>query len=187
MSNTKYNGLVSGITTATVMVNIPLGSPVIDYYLSEINEATVEFHIPTDSYENPYYTIVPQDMALEDQIESIHNFESSKDLSKEIQERLSSEELEKARELLQLAVKYFPDEKSFSIAKNIIAPPKVISTNKSETEGIHETIQFFRNVGKRFEKKWIAVSKGQLLDVSDSYSILAETYKDRNIFITKVL
>ena len=100
---------------------------------------------------------------------------------------LSSEEIEKARELFQLVVKFFPDEKKFSVAKNIIAPSKVVSSNKSETKGIQETTQFLKNLGKEFGKKWVAVSKGKLLGVSNSYSKLAKTYKDRNAFITKVL
>ena len=60
---------------------------------------------------------------------------------------LSSEEIEKARELFQLVVKFFPDEKKFNVAINIIAPSKVVSSKKSETEGIQETTQFLKNLG----------------------------------------
>ncbi|MFH1642097.1 MAG: hypothetical protein ABIC04_04305 [Nanoarchaeota archaeon] len=149
-------------------------------------------------------------MALEDQIASIDSLASFEDMIEKIQKRvpeqkelyneglknkvyelfesfLSSEEIEKARELFQLAVKFFPDEKKFSVAKNIIAPSKVVSSNKSETEGIQETTQFLKNLGKEFEKKWIAVSNGRLLGVSNSYSKLAKTYKGRDVFIIKVL
>ncbi len=207
MPNTS---IVGEKKTDTIMEYILLGILDTNNYPSEINEFAIDCCIPWDSDQNPYYTITPQEMALEDQIESILSFSSSEGLSEEIQEILSSqkglpkedlkpkihelfeifllsEELEKARELLQLAVNFFPDEKSFIIAKNIIAPPKVVSSNKSEMEGILETIEFFRNMGKKFNKMWVAVSKGRLLEVSDSYSILAETYKDKNVFIAKVL
>ncbi len=63
----------------------------------------------------------------------------------------------------------------------------MVSSNKSETEGIQETTQFLKNLGKKFEKKWVAVSSGKLLGVSNSYSKLAKTCKGRDVFITKVL
>jgi len=100
---------------------------------------------------------------------------------------LSREELRKARELIQFAIKIFPGDKKFKIAQGIIAPPEFVSSNKPATDGIRETIQFFKNLGKEFEKKWIAVSKGQFLGFSDSYKQLTETFKDKDVFITKVL
>ncbi len=183
---------------------------VINYAEFANNEGKPDCCIPSDLYKNQPYTIVSREMALEDQIASIDSLASFEDIIEKIQEKmpeqkelynedlknkvyelfesfLSSEEIEKARELFQLAVKFFPDEKKFSVAKNIIAPSKVVSSNKSETEGIQETTQFLKNLGKEFEKKWIAVSNGRLLGVSNSYSELAKTYKDRDVFITKVL
>ena len=183
---------------------------VINYAEFANNEGKPDCCIPSDLYKNQPYTIVSQEMALEDQIASIDSLASFEDIIEKIQEKmpeqkelynedlknkvyelfesfLSSEEIEKARELFQLVVKFFPDEKKFNVAKNIIAPSKVVSTKKSETEGIQETTQFLKNLGKEFEKKWIAVSNGRLLGVSNSYSKLAKTYKDRDVFITKVL
>lgn len=183
---------------------------VINYAEFANNEENPDFFIPSDLYNNPPYTIVSQEMALEDQIASIDSLASFEEIIEKIQEKvpeqkelynedlknkvyelfeifLSSEEIEKARELFQLVVEFFPDEKKFSAAKNIIAPSKVVSSNKSETEGIQETTQFLKNLGKEFGKKWVAVSKGKLLGVSNSYSKLAKTYKDRDAFITKVL
>ena len=174
------------------------------------NEGNPDCCILSELYKNQPYTIVSQEMALEDQIASIDSLASFEDIIEKIQEKvpeqkelynedlknkvyelfesfLSSEEIEKARELFQLVVKFFPDEKKFNVAKNIIAPSKVVSTKKSETEGIQETTRFLKNLGKEFEKKWIAVSNGRLLGVSNSYSKLAKTYKDRDVFITKVL
>ena len=182
----------------------------INYAQLANNEGKPDCCIPSELYKNPPYTIVSQEMALEDQIASIDSLASFEDIIEKIQEKvpeqkelhnedlknkvyelfesfLSSEEIEKARELFQLVVKYFPDEKKFNVAKNIIAPSKVVSSKKSETEGIQETTQFLKNLGKEFEKKWIAVSRGRLLGVSNSYSKLAKTYKDRDVFITKVL
>jgi hypothetical protein len=183
---------------------------VINYAEFANNEGNPDFFIPSDLYNNPPYTIVSQEMALEDQIASIDSLASFEEIIEKIQKKvpeqkelynenlknkvyelfesfLSSEEIEKARELFQLAVKFFPYQKKFSVAKNIIAPSKVVSSNKSETEGIQETTQFLKNLGKEFEKKWIAVSNGRLLGVSNSYSKLAKTCKGRDVFITKVL
>ena len=211
MLGTKVSS--AGDITTTAVINyrylggLAMG---IDYARFENNEGTPDFDIPFEHYKNHPYTIVSQEMALEDQIASIDSLASFEDIIEKIQEKvpeqkelynedlknkvyellesfLSSEEIEKARELFQLVVKFFPDEKKFNVAKNIIAPSKVVSTKKSETEGIQETTQFLKNLGKEFEKKWIAVSKGRLLGVSNSYSELAKTYKDRDVFITKAL
>jgi hypothetical protein len=200
------------ITTTAIINYMCLGSLVmgINYAQFANNKVKPDCCIPPEPYKSHPYTIVSQEMALEDQIASIDSLASFEDIIEKIQKKapeqkelyneglknkvyelsesfLSSEEIEKARELFQLAVKFFPDEKKFSVAKNIIAPSKVVSSNKSETEGIQETTQFLKNLGKEFEKKWIAVSKGRLLGVSNSYSKLAKTYKDRDVFITKVL
>lgn len=182
----------------------------IDYAQFANNERKHDCCIPSEHYKNPPYTIVVQEMALEDQIASIDSLASLEEMIEKIQEKvpeqkelynedlknkvyellegfLSSEEIEKARKLFQLVVNFFPDEKKFSVAKNIIAPSKVVSTKKSETKGIQETTQFLKSLGKEFEKKWIAVSNGILLGVSNSYGELSKTYKDRDVFITKVL
>ena len=200
------------ITTTAVMDYMFLGSSAmgINYAQLANNEGKPDCCIPSEHYKNNPYTIVFQEMALEDQIASIDSLASFEDIIEKIQEKvpeqkelynedlknkvyelfesfLSSEEIKKARDLFQLVVKFFPDEKKFNVAKNIIAPSKVVSTKKSETEGIQETTRFLKNLGKEFEKKWIAVSNGRLLGVSNSYSELAKTYKDRDVFITKVL
>ena len=199
------------ITTTAVMGYMCLGGLVMGINYAQLNnEGKPDCCIPSEPYKNHPYTIVSQEMALEDQIASIDSLASFEDIIEKIQKKvpeqkelyneslknkvyelfesfLSSEEIEKARELFQLAVKFFPYEKKFSVAKNIIAPSKVVSSNKSETEGIQETTQFLKNLGKEFEKKWVAVSNGKLLGVSNSYSKLAKTYKGRDVFITKVL
>lgn len=117
--------------------------------------------------------------------------ESSEDLKhkskKLIEIFLSSENIDAAREISELASKKFPDEKNFSVAKNILSPPKLLATKRSETEGIAETVKFLRNIDDNFDKKWVAVSRGQLLAVSKSYSNLVEMYKGKDVFITKVL
>jgi len=199
-------------TTAAVIDYMFLSRWVLGIGYTTIENIIKKFDgcIPSESYKNIPYTIVDQEMTLEDQIDSIDNLASFKDVIEKIQKKvpeqkelynenlknkvyelfesfLSSEEIEKARELFQLAVKFFPYEKKFSVAKNIIAPSKVFSSNKSETEGIQETTQFLKNLGKKFEKKWVAVSSGKLLGVSNSYSKLAKTCKGRDVFITKVL
>lgn len=199
------------ITTNAVINYMCLGRfKDINYAQFANNKIKPDYYIPPEFYKSHFYTIVSQEMALEDQIASIDSLASFENIIEKIQKKgpeqkklyneglknkvhelfesfISSEEIEKARELFQIVVKFFPDEKKFSVAKNIIAPSKVVSSNKSETEGIQETTQFLKNLGKEFEKKWIAVSKGRLLGVSNSYSKLAKTYKDRNVFITKVL
>ena len=197
-------------STTTAVINYICLGRLVMYAQFANNKVKPDCYIPSEFYKSHSYTIVSQGMALEDQIASIDSLASFEDMIEKIQKRvpeqkelyneglknkvyelfesfLSSEEIEKARELFQLAVKFFPDEKKFSVAKNIIAPSKVVSSNKSETEGIQETTQFLKNLGKEFEKKWIAVSNGRLLGVSNSYSKLAKTYKDRDVFITKVL
>ncbi|MBU4185888.1 MAG: hypothetical protein KKI12_10140 [Proteobacteria bacterium] len=197
-------------STTTAVINYICLGRLVRYAQFANNKVKPDCYIPSEFYKSHSYTIVSQGMALEDQIASIDSLASFEDMIEKIQKRvpeqkelyneglknkvyelfesfLSSEEIEKARELFQLAVKFFPDEKKFSVAKNIIAPSKVVSSNKSETEGIQETTQFLKNLGKEFEKKWIAVSNGRLLGVSNSYSKLAKTYKGRDVFIIKVL
>ncbi|MBU4414564.1 MAG: hypothetical protein KJ976_05610 [Proteobacteria bacterium] len=197
-------------STTTAVINYICLGRLVMYAQFANNKVKPDCYIPSEFYKSHSYTIVSQGMALEDQIASIDSLASFEDMIEKIQKRvpeqkelyneglknkvyelfesfLSSEEIEKARELFQLAVKFFPDEKKFSVAKNIIAPSKVVSSNKSETEGIQETTQFLKNLGKEFEKKWIAVSNGRLLGVSNSYSKLAKTYKGRDVFIIKVL
>jgi hypothetical protein len=109
------------------------------------------------------------------------------DLHRLFENHLSFGEVKKAREVLAIAVKKFPSEKRFSLANTIIAPPKFISSKESKPGGTRETIQFIKNIGNGFEKKWIAVSKGELLSVSESYKELADLYKGADVFVVQVL
>ena len=161
--------LVGGMPTDPIMEYRKLGDLDFIINLFEINEPQVECCIPEDSYENSHYKITPRRVALEDQIESNSNFFLSEGLNDEIQKMLSyqknlssedlkykfhelfdkfllSEEIEKARELLQFVIKFFPNEKNFVLAKKIIAPPKLVSSAKSEMEGI------FKKCGLQFQR-----------------------------------
>ena len=116
------------------------------------------------------------------------NFERRKDdLHRLFENHLSLGEVKKAREVLAIAAKEFPSEKRFSLANTIIAPPKFISSKESKPGGTRETMQFIKNLGSGFEKKWIAVSKGELLSVSESYKELADLYKGTDVFVVQVL
>lgn len=211
MNNTSVKLLISGMTTATALVGyMQMDKSTNNDYLIDSIVPPIECCMPADTFQDPYYEIVVRQIKEEIDVNSIGhfhltgNFETEIDSwfqnqasysSENIKNRinkllgalLSSEEIEKARSLLDLTGKYFPDDPAFSLAKKIIAPPKLISSTKSEIDGINETIQFFKTLGKSFDKKWIAVSKGQLLGVSDSYKTLAENFNDKNVFITKVI
>jgi len=188
MSNTIAIIYLVG-SLATSAGTVDLRNPVDDYYPFEIERPQIESPSASEAFKNPYYTMRwPKTILDGSEYYDSLNLEMRKEnLHQLFETYLSSGEVEKAREVLTVAVKEFPSEKKFSMAKNIIAPPKFISSNKSETEGIHETIQFLRNMRKSFEKKWIAVSKGELLSVSESYRELTEMYKGSSVIVVKVL
>jgi len=175
---------------ATSSGTVDLKNPIDDCFLSAIEKPQIEWPSACEAFKYPYYTIPWARTTLDgfEYYDFLSVVEMRKDnLHRLFETYLSAGEVEKAREVLTVAVKEFPAEKKFSMAKNIIAPPKFISSNKSETEGIHDTVQFLRNMRKGFEKKWIAVSKGELLRVSESYRELAEMYKGTGVIVVKVL
>lgn len=209
MNNTSARLLISGMTTAAFAGYMQTDVLAISDYLTDTSTAQIECCIPAETIPDPYYEAIARQIREKIAAENIdfllstNNFEAdirnwfsiqaasaSEDFKKRINELLkallSLEEIDNARLLLQLTDNYFPEDQDFSLARNIIAPPKIISSNTSATEGIHDTIQFFKKLGKNFERKWVAVSMGQLLGVSDSYKTLAEKYNDKNVFISKV-
>jgi|WetSurSiteA1Bulk_404760.scaffolds.fasta_scaffold11689_3 hypothetical protein len=60
--------------------------------------------------------------------------------------------------------------------------------NKSES--IHAAIALLKEVSSKEEYygKWVAISDGKLLDVSDQYKELYDKHKDvENVFITRIV
>lgn len=209
MNNTSVKSLIGGMTTAAsafVLVMQMDNLETNDYLPHKVPR--VECCVPDDYFKDPHYEAVANRFREENSIKSLV---SSKNFEKDIQNwfsyqksspheniryrttelleaLLSAEDINKSRLLLEIAATHFPDDQSFRSARSIIAPAKIVSTNKSEIEGFQETIQFFRNSGTNFERKWIAVSMGQLLGVSDSYKSLAEKFSDnKNVFISKIV
>lgn len=95
--------------------------------------------------------------------------------------------LKKAREILKSVEKLFPMDEHYKKLFEIIAPPQLISVKTSTTKGINETISFLKKKGNEFNNKWIAVSHGQLLGFSDSFSDLFERHKGTDIVITRIV
>ena len=189
LSNTIAIHILMG-TLATSSVTSNLTNPIDDYYDAfESNPQKIESLPDLGAFKRPYYSKYLSNMMMEDyEYYGSLDIERRKDgLRRLFEDQLSFGDIMKAREVLAIAIREFPNEKRFSLANKIIAPPKFISSNESESEGIRETIAFLKNIGNELEKKWIAVSKGELLRVSESYKELAESYKGTDVFVVQVL
>jgi len=100
---------------------------------------------------------------------------------------LDSADLKKARKVLRFAISLFPDHEYYRNCRKLIAPPKIVKMKESGRRGIANTIAFLKKSGKQFTNKWIAVSDGVLLGVSDSYGELFEQYRGQDVIITRVV
>jgi hypothetical protein len=115
------------------------------------------------------------------------NLKATKEnLDNNIQSFLKEGNLREARQLLKVAVALFSENKYRRLLK-IIAPPEIVSIKKAETKGIEETIAFLRERGSEFRNKWLVLSGGQLLDISQSYGKLFRKYKGQNVIITRIV
>ena len=179
--------LIGSLATSAVTIN--LENPIDDYHPFGIEKPQIEIPSAWGAFENPYYTMHSPRGTLDgsEHYDSLNLERRKNNLHQLFETYLSLGEVKKARDVLAVAVNEFPDEKRFSLANNIIAPPRFISSKESKTEGIRDTIQFLRKIGKDFEKKWIAVSKGELLHVSQSYKELVEIYKGSDAIVVQVL
>ena len=119
MSDTTIKYFVKGMSTAAVVMYSCFGSPTIDYVPST-NEPVAACCLPEDFFENQHYRTYSIDRPLEDEFRFNNSLGSPKTIYEDLQRMLLSEELEKARELLQNAVKIFPNEESLKIAKRIL-------------------------------------------------------------------
>lgn len=100
---------------------------------------------------------------------------------------LNAQDLKKANVILNLASALFPKVEHYKRLKNIIGPPSVVDVKNAKTKGLAKTVSFLKKSGKNFDRKWIAVSHGELLGVSDSFSELVEKHVGDDVIITRVL
>lgn len=100
---------------------------------------------------------------------------------------INDENLKNARDLLNLAVLLFPQNENYKKLQNILAPPKVLDVKESKSTGIGETISFLKSSGKEYVNSWVAVSRGELLGVSDSYAELVKKYGGEDVIITRIV
>lgn len=63
----------------------------------------------------------------------------------------------------------------------------MLKINQSSPCGIGETISFLKKSWENFTNKWIAVSRGQLLGISDVYADLANEYEEEDVVIVRVV
>ena len=108
------------------------------------------------------------------------------ELDKAIALSISQGDLGRARNLIRIATSVFPGQSHYTRMLDIVSPPTLVRVRDSRQHDFRQTLDFLRKNGGRYFNKWVAISSGTLLEVSDSYAELYRKYRDiDNVVITK--
>jgi hypothetical protein len=87
---------------------------------------------------------------------------------------LQLELIELARKLADSGSKFFPANQDLKKAAEILAPPKVIATNRPPQKGLSASMEWFERHANEYRGLWVAVSQGRLIEAAQSRNALTE-------------
>lgn len=82
-----------------------------------------------------------------------------------------------ARELAYQGLERYPDDPELSKAADLLSPPKFITTIPPKPS-LSATMAWFRNNGKHYRGRWVAVRDGQLVGVDEDFQTLVNAIGD---------
>lgn len=91
-----------------------------------------------------------------------------------MRQALSQENVRLARQLAALGVKLYPDDAELKTAVRVLAPPKVIATNRPANPQSVANAEWLRNNSMNYQGQWIALKKGEFLGTAASRKQLVE-------------
>jgi hypothetical protein len=133
-----------------------------------------------------------EELGMGDLLEVVHSacldiISLKEGVNRLLQSQISRGSIKRARVTLQFAVQVFGEDDYYRKVHAVLAPPRVIETKPARPMGLRESLEFIKKHRKELNKTWVALSRGELLGVSDRYADLLDRFRGEDVLITRVV